>query len=124
MIKKSGESFDDESNRGYDSEPIPFDHLTLLHVATYYVSLECFILLENIGKLSLRLQSAAGYYPLHYACHNGSHKVALYILSKDPNQAHDHIEGIDNNQLLNFAVIGSDPEILQALFDKGAKKTD
>lgn len=107
-----------------EDENIPTERLNLLHIAAYYDSLECFRYIERTGKLKLRSQSAAGYYPLHYACYSGSNEVALYILSKDPSQAQAHPEGINDLQLLYCATLGSDPEILQALFDNGAKMSD
>ena len=47
---------------------IPENNITLLHVAAYYDSLECFIFLQTKTNLNLRVESANGLFPLHYAC--------------------------------------------------------
>ena len=108
-----------------EEETIPFDRLNLLHIAAYFDALDCFCYLEKEqGIKSLQVQSAEGYYPLHYACYNGSTEVALYILSKEPHQAQLHPEGINDLQLLYCATLGSDPEILNELFKNGAKMSD
>lgn len=113
-----------EKEETQNNEGIPKDGLTLLHVAAYYDSLDCFRLIEREGKLRLRSPSSRGFYPLHYACYNGSNEVALYILTKDPSQAQAHPEGIGDLHFLFCATKGTEPEILQALFDNGAKISD
>lgn len=112
----------DEGREQEDS--IPSTGLTLLHIAAYYDSLECFRYLEVQCKLGLRRPSANGFLPLHYACWSGAHEVALYILTKEPSQSTSHPEGINDLHLLYCATIGCDAEILETLFNNGAKMSD
>lgn len=65
---------------------LPFEYLTLLHVAAFFDYLEVFVFLESLG-LPLDIKSAALYSPLHYACLSGSLEICTYILKKDPKEA-------------------------------------
>lgn len=92
------------------------DRITLLHVAAYFNSLECFVYLHEVKGISLRAPTTRSFYPLHYACFNGSREIVAYILSHDSNQ----IELFNKtNLILCFAVHGGDPVILEALFNNG-----
>ena len=102
-----------------DDETLPTSDLSLLHVAAYYNSLECFQYLYKEKQLPLRLQSQKGYLPLHYACYNGSTEVALYILNEDPEAPANQ----DKKKLsfLYCAVLGHDKTIVEELLKKGDK---
>jgi hypothetical protein len=65
---------------------LPETNISLVHIAAYFDSLDCFLYLEDKG-LSYNQESAASYLPIHYACSNGSYEVVCYIIKKDPNQA-------------------------------------
>lgn len=65
---------------------LKLDQCTLLHVAAYYDSLECFIFLQGLG-LDAEGPNAYSYLPIHYACSNGSIEVATLILFLHPKQA-------------------------------------
>lgn len=92
------------------------DRISLLHIAAYYDSLECFCYLSEVKKINLRILSSRSFMPIHYACYNGSREVATYILEKDEEQA----DYFGNNVLLCFSIQGCSPEILELLFRKGA----
>ena len=95
---------------------LPETELSLLHIAAFEDSLEAFILLNRI---SLTIQSAESYLPIHYACSNGSKEVLTYILSIDPSQAVTNYSTEYN--LLQLATRANSPDILKILFDYGAK---
>ena len=100
------------------------DEITLLHVAAFYDSLECFCFLESKYKTKkneniLRTPSTKSYYPLHYACFNGSREIVAYILSQDPEEASMILPNIDHHFLF-YTVYGGDPIILTELFKNGA----
>lgn len=95
------------------------DLITLLHAAAYYNSLECFVFLNEEKHICLNAVSVRSYYPLHYACYNGSREVVAYILSKEPNQAAELPKDVQHH-FLYFAVYGGDPIILRELFRNGA----
>lgn len=108
-------------SEGNNESRIPEDGLTLLHVAAYYDSFECFAYLHLERKIPLRQPSSHSFLPLHYACWNGSTEVALYILTNDPTEAQYIVEGANELQLLNCSLIGGDIEIVKELLEKGAK---
>lgn len=95
------------------------DRITLLHIAAYFDSLECFVFLHEEKGLPLSAHSAKSYYPLHYACFSGSREVVSYILSKSPSMAAELPDDIPHH-FLYFAVYGGDPVILEELFKNGA----
>lgn len=100
------------------------DRVSLLHAAAFHNSLESFCFLVTKYKNNkehnvLRLKSAKSYFPLHYACFNGSREIVAYILSEDPEQASLIPPDIDHHFLF-FAVYGGDPIILTELFKNGA----
>ncbi|KAK8847858.1 hypothetical protein M9Y10_018894 [Tritrichomonas musculus] len=103
-------------------DDVPSNGLTLLHVAAFYNSLECFRFLEINNYIDIKKESTSGFYPLHYACRSGSYEVAMYILTKDPSQARKQVEG-SSVQLLYCATVGGDPEIMAELFKNGATMT-
>lgn len=92
------------------------DRITLLHVAAYYDSLECFVYLHKIKNYNIRIFSSRSFLPLHYACYNGSMEVTGYILREDASE----ILLCKNNLLLCFAVHGNNAKILEELFQHGA----
>lgn len=110
------------NNTGY----IPFESLTLFHVAAYYDSLECFLYLVDFlkeynksEKEIFSILSAQGYYPLHYALFNKSVEVSLYILYREKWQAGASHEGVVYYPL-SLAVRGGIPEIVEELLKIGS----
>lgn len=93
------------------------DRVSLLHIAAYYDSLECFCYLHEISGINLQIQSIRNFYPLHYACYNGSKEVASYILAKDQYQT----SLVTNNSFLCFTIHGGCSDILEELFRNGSK---
>jgi ankyrin repeat protein len=96
---------------------LPDTNISLLHIAAYFDSLDCFLYLEDKG-LSYDQESAASYLPIHYACSNGSYEVVCYIIKKDPRQA--GILPAVEWHLPYLATIAGDPEILGLLLQNGA----
>ena len=100
---------------------VNFTSLTLLHVAAFFDSLECFVFMEdylltkNMSQMEiLSVKTAEGYFPLHYALVNASYEVAEYIIQNAPDQT-----GLATdipNCPLTLAVIGRMEELLQSLF--------
>lgn len=74
--------------------------------------------------LPLRSLSKDNFFPLHYACFNGSSEVVLYILNKDPEEATLNPEKSNKFHLLFCAVKGNKLDIIEELFKNGAKVTD
>ena len=105
----------------YESaEIIPVKNLSLVHVAAYYDSLECFIYLIQRG-LKIDQLSPNDYMPLHYACWSGSQEVALYILKENPHIAcRCRCSGVVHH-FIYCAVMGGNPIILEKLFDNKAE---
>jgi len=66
---------------------IPHDDLTLIHIASFADSLESYIFL--LKYFNHRTQTGSQYYPLHFACLNGSIEVMNYILHIDPQQIYE-----------------------------------
>ncbi|KAK8893366.1 hypothetical protein M9Y10_021783 [Tritrichomonas musculus] len=99
------------------------DQITLLHVAAFFDSLECFCYLLPKFKYGLRTQSVKAYYPLHYACFNGSREIAVYILKKEPQMAAETPPNIDHH-FIYYTIFGGDPIILTELFENGAELDD
>ena len=93
------------------------DHVTLLHAAAFYESLECFVFLHKQKNFNIQLLSVKSFLPLHYACFNNSREIVAYILSEDPEQ----VKIPRDNSLFNFTILGGDSIILKELFNKGAE---
>ena len=96
---------------------IPTENLTLLHIAAFYDSFEVFVYLESLG-FSLKTPSAAQYYPIHYACANGSLEVCSYILMKEPFEAR-MLPDVEYH-LIYLATTAGNCQILKLLFSCGA----
>lgn len=96
---------------------LPKNGIPLMHFAAFYDNLEAFIILEKAG-CSLRSLSSDSYWPLHYACENGSSEVASYILSRDPDQA--KIDTDTNFQAILISIQSDSPDILEMLLNYGA----
>lgn len=119
-----GANFSLDANRRGNQRDEPIenfrdDTVTLLHIAAFYDSLECFVYLHKILGLRLAYESTREYLPLHYACYKGSREIVAYILKEDPDQAALLPKNI-NHHFLYFAVYGGDPVILEELFKHGA----
>lgn len=80
-------------------------NLTLIHIAAYYDSFECFKLLEKKG-LSLSTQSAAQLYPIHYIIYGGSIELLQYVLDKAQ-------KDIDTSNLIKN-IFDNDIQIIQS----------
>lgn len=104
------------------NETMQHDSITILHVASYYDSLESFLLIEDILKSKgmdehqiLSTLSAGSYYPLHYALINGSFEVSEYILERIPQQARE--ASGNNMSSIELAVISKEPELLEDVLE-------
>ncbi|OHT16844.1 hypothetical protein TRFO_12942 [Tritrichomonas foetus] len=62
-------------------------NLSLIHIAAFFDSFECFLVLEKIGGLSPQLKSVESVHPIQYACYGNSLEVVSYILLKYPQEA-------------------------------------
>ena len=98
--------------------PLPKSNLSLMHIAAFADSLDVFIYLNKNQGLKIRHESAAGYYPLHYACLNGSYEVASYILSVDPEEAKLELE--IPYHCIYLSTLSGDSDILTLVLDNGA----
>lgn len=99
-------------------EYLPTDNLSLLHIAAYFDSLECFIYLHNYG-IKIDFPSANGLYPVHYACLKASIEVLYYILSIDSTQA-TIIANQSKIHQVTLAVISKSIDTLNLLFECNA----
>ena len=125
-------TFSDLNNREFNHtsidetifDRIPITGLTLLHIASRYNSLECFKFIHEDKKIPLKILSENKLIPLQYACFYGSTDVALYILNEDPDECKYHDDEKSIFSVLYCATIGGKIEIMQELFNKGAKLTD
>jgi ankyrin repeat protein len=102
------------------NQVLPFSNISLMHIAAFYDSLDCFVYLES-KSLQYNQESAGSYLPIHYACLNGAYEVVCYILNKDPEQA--KILPAVENHLLLLATMAGDSEILGLLLRHGANLT-
>jgi ankyrin repeat protein len=95
------------------------DALSLIHVAAYYDSLECFQYLVKKG-LSPTLKSGHGFQPLHYAIIGFADEMVVYLLSEcgaDPNAAP---EGTGFTPIY-LSIFQKSTVIMNILFDFGAE---
>jgi ankyrin repeat protein len=96
---------------------LPEDNVSLMHIAAFFDSLDCFLYLE--GKNLLYNQESSGsYLPIHYACLSGSYEVVCYIITKDPKQA--TVLPAVKYHLIYLATVSGDSEILGLLLANGA----
>lgn len=100
-----------------NSRVLPTSSLSLMHIAAFYDSLESFKFLEQKG-IPINILSGDSYYPIHYACLNGSFRVVEYILSVDPSQA--TVLPQVSCHLIVLTVFSGKSDILQLLFKNGA----
>lgn len=66
------------------SQILPFNNLSLLHVAAFYDSLESFVTIQKLTKMSVFIQTDQSLQPIHYACYSHSIEIATYILTLFP----------------------------------------
>lgn len=112
---------------------LPRHNLTLLHIAAFFDSTECLLVLLN-NKVPINIFSAADLQPLHYAVLSGSLECASILLAEgaDPNYSPADIHLSSN--LYNFihyfihsitplylAARNGSTHIMNLLFDYGAK---
>lgn len=106
-------------NADFSFEPKPdinllaFDNLTLLHIAAYADSFDCFLILHEKYKFPLNAQSAGSLLPIHYACKSSADEIAYYILEHDPEQA-------KQSSILLYTVQCGNSELLKCLLNHGA----
>jgi ankyrin repeat protein len=65
----------------------PHTALSLMHVAAFYDSLECFLYLFSRG-LSLEIPSAAEFRPIHYAAAGGGSEIASFLCEHASSSIH------------------------------------
>jgi ankyrin repeat protein len=94
--------------------PLPSTNLALLHIAAHADSLECFDLLQRRG-IPLTSQSADEYFPIHYACRNGSLEVLAYLLEQPS-------PPIDRPELILFGAQARHSRVLEMLFHSNAPR--
>lgn len=59
-----------------------FTNLHILHVASYYDSLETFLFVYNFG-FDPNIKSSNEFYPLHYACFGGAIEVTSFLCTPE-----------------------------------------
>ena len=105
------------------SKILPFNNLTLLHVAAYSNSTECFVFLNSNLGFPIDSPSADSFLPLHYACLCGSTEVAYYIFDCMTEEEISSIFEADYKDptisLAELAIVNSSILILELLEDKG-----
>ena len=104
-----------------DSDYLPLNSISLLHVAAYADSFEVFLYLLEIG-IPIDIVSAESYLPIHYACMGGSSEVCLYILQQRPDLASTQFSV--KYDLITLATRSNSYIIVKGLFDHGADMKD
>lgn len=66
---------------------LSYNNLSLLHVAAFYDSLECFSILHSIFHLPLDILNSNSEHPIQFACFSNSLEIATYILLNKPDEA-------------------------------------
>lgn len=124
LINSYKNSLYSKSDDDDELETLPTSGISLLHVAAFYNSLQCFQYLQNAKQIPLRQLSSRNLLPLHYALYAGSIDVSLYILKEDPEESILHPEDSKYCSLLYFAVLGSNLTVVEELFKNGLKLSD
>lgn len=98
-----------------------FTNLHILHVASYYDSLETFLFVYNFG-FDPNVKSSNEFYPLHYACLGGAIEVASFLCTPEI----INVKGLNfaplNSQFtpIFLATLSKSFDILELLFENGA----
>jgi ankyrin repeat protein len=97
----------------------PHTSLSLMQVAAFYDSLECFLYLFGRG-LSLEILSAAEFHPIHYAAAGGGSEVASFLCEHASPSIHRAPPGefADGTQMW-LAVQSHSYEIVRVLLESG-----
>jgi ankyrin repeat protein len=128
-----GRSDVSESNFGINAmsrkNVLPYDSLTLMHIAAYSNASECLLFLYNVCKISIHVNSASGYKPFHYACLGGSLECAHIIealYEQNENRKNESLQDLFDFEYKNakinlpyLAAIGGSPGIMTLIFEKG-----
>ena len=114
---------DDQSNQNQIfSLSIPTVNISLLHIAAFYESTECYVYLHETAGFPLDIQEVSGFVPLHYAFYSNSLEIICYTFFKlTPQQINDiFANDYKSNQssFLELALQTSN-ELLQILLEKG-----
>ena len=127
-------TFTYENNQNNFSEELPFNGLTLLHLAAITDSLESFIYIERTTCFDFFTRSADNFTPLHYACFFKSYEIISYIIAKAKynKEAADKLHilykedacGSNGKSLMRLATISLSTEVMKLLFESGYELTE
>lgn len=118
LFSKTFHLFSDQIDFSRSIIIIPCSGLTLLHIAAYEDSLECFGFLHS-HDFSLDIVSHDNYLPLHYALVGASFECLNYILEHDKQQFFTHFDL--EYTLIHMGIISKNVEVLVFLSRVGVE---